>query len=245
MPIDRMGRAGGGEMSSRVKPKLGRRPRTGAAADRRVTIRLDAAEAGRYEQAAAQAGQTLGAWLRAAAEARLVALALLSMAACGPTPVDHHWALDAGVAPTLSASVAPDQLSAWTVRVETDLDYWNNELQAAGCDARLHVDSDAPVHVQLVARVDWPAIHAGAVGYWDETSGDVLILAQPNDTLDRYYTSDTWHVGQHEIGHALGLAHTSPVDGPSVMVPAATYAISPRDVAAILCPTSRQVGTST
>lgn len=55
-----------------TKPRKPGRPRRArAAADDRVTIRLTPQERARYEAAAARKEQTLGEWLRAAAEAYL------------------------------------------------------------------------------------------------------------------------------------------------------------------------------
>lgn len=49
----------------------GRAPRAGAAASQKLTIRVTDAERARYAAAAEAAGQTLGEWLRAAAEDKL------------------------------------------------------------------------------------------------------------------------------------------------------------------------------
>lgn len=147
-------------------------------------------------------------------------------------PNDHHWDLGVGVAPTLNSDTA--NLATWTTRVQLDLTTWNEQLLTVGCDARLHIDETSPIHIALVARDRWPVNHTGFVGYWDEESGGISILAQTNGTLDSYTTDAGWYVGQHEMGHALGLEHTLPIDGPSVMYADTSHAIAPVDVARVV-----------
>jgi hypothetical protein len=53
---------------AKAKPKVGRPPRAGKAADDRFEIRLTAAERKAWTAAAEQEGLTLADWLRAAAE---------------------------------------------------------------------------------------------------------------------------------------------------------------------------------
>lgn len=94
---------------------------------------------------------------------------------------------------------APDQLEAWTLRVQTDIDTWADALAELGCTTPPFVLSPvgSGYDVTLVPRADWT--DSDHVGF------------QHADGIDIRSRTDgsppTGGTLLHELGHAMGLDH--------------------------------------
>lgn len=140
-------------------------------------------------------------------------LAVVLMAGC----LDTRWEMPAAHV----VAVADDSSHAaeWTTAVAAAVDEWNTLLAARGCAAPFVVSSSGH-EIRLVARAAWS--DDSAVGLEDADS--ILIRSSSDNGVPVGTTL------QHELGHAMGLEHANPADGPSVMLPHGGPDIQPRDV---------------
>lgn len=127
-------------------------------------------------------------------------------------------------------AVRPDQQEAWSYEVSRRIGSWNVLLEERGCEAPFQMADDGH-EINLIPEADWPhnSRYAG-LAFGDDVWGPGRIDIK-GDLAEQ-------HGGAllHELGHAMGLGHTDPADGPSIMLPVTGESrLLDRDLEAAAC----------
>jgi hypothetical protein len=158
---------------------------------------------------------------------------VLTLAGCQQTGWDH--VPGAVVRPESRSPAVSD--AAWRQEVMDAIDEWADLLAPLGCE-RPFLMSDDPVGdhpVRLIANDDWPRPGIDGVTFADEPTqpaGMIELRTGPEVNGERWRKD----VLLHELGHALNLDHSDPINGESIMTPRfTTGGITDDDITAAAC----------
>lgn len=129
--------------------------------------------------------------------------------------------------------------AAWRDEVLTAVGTWNKQLEAVGCGWPFMMSSDTvgDHRVELIDNADWTYPDIDGVTFGDaptQPAGSISIRSGPDDPIKA--VSWRYSVLLHELGHGIGLDHSDPANGSSIMTPTETsHILQPADVAAAAC----------
>jgi hypothetical protein len=128
---------------------------------------------------------------------------------------------------------------AWRDEVQRAMNTWATHLEPLGCAPPFVMSSDTvgDHQVELIDNANWDYVGIDGVTYGDaptQPAGSIAVRTGPADP----FKGPAWRysVLLHELGHAIGLDHSDPANGPSIMTPRETaWTLTGADVAAAAC----------
>lgn len=128
---------------------------------------------------------------------------------------------------------------AWRDEVQRAMTTWSTHLAPLGCAPPFVMSADTVGDhaVELIDNANWDYVGIDGVTYGDaptQPAGSIAVRTGPDDPIKA--VPWRYSVLLHELGHAIGLGHADPANGPSIMTPKETaWTLTDDDVAAAAC----------